>query len=318
MWETHEFDHHRSDTVLCCSVCPSSFQTEEEIETHLRAGHETLSEKGGNARGILFGFYEQRKPHEAKSLSCPLCLCIPGKSRRNFAKHVGKHLESIALAALPRENGSGSESDSEHESATTTPVEGIAKKNGNDSTSATTKTYHCPHCGYKPRSDEDWRLSNLKRHILTEHPHEKKKKIHYEIGIRREKSLTHKSSRDSGVRSTSASDRASLGTTDQLEDEPKVTQAVLPSIDIASSTITAAQLPTTSVSSSEWELLLSSLDGSQTNLYDAIYGGPPKSQDEIPIELRCAGCSRLALNAYWLPCCEQAICDSCKQSTLAF
>ncbi|KAL8388555.1 hypothetical protein RB595_009053 [Gaeumannomyces hyphopodioides] len=39
------------------------------------------------------------------------------------------------------------------------------------------------------------------------------------------------------------------------------------------------------------------------------------SQDEIPIKLRCAICSKLAINAFKLPCCDQAICESC-QSTL--
>jgi len=33
--------------------------------------------------------------------------------------------------------------------------------------------------------------------------------------------------------------------------------------------------------------------------------------DEIPIKLRCANCSKLAFNAFRLPCCEQAICETC-------
>jgi hypothetical protein len=36
--------------------------------------------------------------------SCPLCLEVPGKSQRYFATHVGKHMEAIALAALPRDD----------------------------------------------------------------------------------------------------------------------------------------------------------------------------------------------------------------------
>ncbi|RDW59645.1 hypothetical protein BP6252_12732 [Coleophoma cylindrospora] len=39
------------------------------------------------------------------------------------------------------------------------------------------------------------------------------------------------------------------------------------------------------------------------------------AQEEIPIKLRCAICSRLAVNAFRLPCCDQAICETC-QSTL--
>lgn len=35
------------------------------------------------------------------------------------------------------------------------------------------------------------------------------------------------------------------------------------------------------------------------------------SPDDIPIKLRCAICSKLAVNAFRLPCCEQAICETC-------
>ncbi|KAG5968548.1 hypothetical protein E4U58_001825 [Claviceps cyperi] len=34
--------------------------------------------------------------------------------------------------------------------------------------------------------------------------------------------------------------------------------------------------------------------------------------DDIPIKLRCAICSKLAINAFRLPCCEQAICEYCQ------
>jgi len=36
--------------------------------------------------------------------------------------------------------------------------------------------------------------------------------------------------------------------------------------------------------------------------------------DDIPIKLRCAICSKLAVNAFRLPCCEQAICENCQSS----
>jgi len=121
MWETHEFEQHRFDTVLCCSLCPrrlfNSFSTEEEGNGHLNTAHGRGLEK--KAPGFPLGLYKQRKPHEAASLSCPLCLCVPGTSRRNFVTHVSKHIESIALAALPRDNGSDSESGSDARSVTT-------------------------------------------------------------------------------------------------------------------------------------------------------------------------------------------------------
>ncbi|KAJ5585595.1 uncharacterized protein N7459_005395 [Penicillium hispanicum] len=38
------------------------------------------------------------------------------------------------------------------------------------------------------------------------------------------------------------------------------------------------------------------------------------SQDEIPFKLRCAICSKLAVNAFRLPCCDQSICETCQAS----
>ncbi len=39
------------------------------------------------------------------------------------------------------------------------------------------------------------------------------------------------------------------------------------------------------------------------------------SQDDIPFKLRCAICNKLAVNAFRLPCCDQAICENCKRFT---
>ncbi|KAI9376061.1 hypothetical protein BJX61DRAFT_539228 [Aspergillus egyptiacus] len=38
------------------------------------------------------------------------------------------------------------------------------------------------------------------------------------------------------------------------------------------------------------------------------------TQDEIPFKLRCAICNKLAVNAFRLPCCDQAICENCQSS----
>ncbi|KAF7586839.1 hypothetical protein BBP40_008247 [Aspergillus hancockii] len=38
------------------------------------------------------------------------------------------------------------------------------------------------------------------------------------------------------------------------------------------------------------------------------------TQEEIPFKLRCAICNKLAMNAFRLPCCDQAICENCQTS----
>lgn len=40
----------------------------------------------------------------AENEECPLCHVMLGKPRREFVKHVGRHMEEIALMALPRDN----------------------------------------------------------------------------------------------------------------------------------------------------------------------------------------------------------------------
>ena len=56
----------------------------------------------------------QERPIEVEE--CPLCRSVLGKPRREFVKHVGRHMEQIALMALPRE----ATDDSDAESACTT------------------------------------------------------------------------------------------------------------------------------------------------------------------------------------------------------
>ena len=151
MWETHEFDQHRFDTSLCCSVCRCDVPTEDR-EAHVQAAHGLhLKEK---PLAISLGLHEQRRPHEAALLSCPLCLSVPGKSRRDFVTHVGKHMESIALTALPRANDSDSESDSGIESATTTSDGHL-----------TTREY--PNSGHQGKNvkEESVAEANYKKHL---------------------------------------------------------------------------------------------------------------------------------------------------------
>jgi hypothetical protein len=73
---------------------------------------------------------------------------------------------------------------------------------------------------------------------------QKKKKVHYESGTKGGKSHAHRSSRDSGVGSSSASDRASLGTADespftheQFEDQRHILSSVQEALDAANEKI---------------------------------------------------------------------------------
>lgn len=48
-----------------------------------------------------------------KDMKCPLCFCHAGDTRRAFENHVGKHMEEIALASLPKDAAEDSDVASE-------------------------------------------------------------------------------------------------------------------------------------------------------------------------------------------------------------
>ena len=73
----------------------------EEWHRHLVNVHKVVSKDPGYP--LDSHFFEVLEAAPVESMVCPLCLKIPGKSRRDFATHVGKHMEDIALAALPRD-----------------------------------------------------------------------------------------------------------------------------------------------------------------------------------------------------------------------
>jgi son of sevenless-like protein len=75
---------------------------------HLSEIHTTL------ANDAMIQLSEKKLSASMGSAKCPLCLKTPGESRRAYVSHVSKHMESIALGALPRESGGETESDSDH------------------------------------------------------------------------------------------------------------------------------------------------------------------------------------------------------------
>jgi uncharacterized C2H2 Zn-finger protein len=101
LWEDHEFGRHRVNRYWSCSTCQHKAKTPEDWRKHLEHTHGLpLSD---DQYLITTPSAEVRDSVPIELENCPLCQEIPGKSRRDFVIHVGKHMEAIALAALPRE-----------------------------------------------------------------------------------------------------------------------------------------------------------------------------------------------------------------------
>jgi len=107
MWAEHEFTEHRVLRSWCCPECSESFSAAHGLDVHLKFHH---SEAFTPAQlPMVLSAAETRCNMPIKTQECPLCKAVPGTSQRNFVKHVGRHLEAIALATLPRETDDDSE-----------------------------------------------------------------------------------------------------------------------------------------------------------------------------------------------------------------
>ncbi|MCJ1393645.1 hypothetical protein MMC18_006520 [Xylographa bjoerkii] len=111
LWGSHEFEEHRITRSWKCPECAYVDSTAQKLEEHLRKSHGeavTLAQLP-----LIIAAAETKTPLAMEDQECPLCKAIPGKSRRNFVKHVGRHMESVALAVLPRDAAEDSDQSSD-------------------------------------------------------------------------------------------------------------------------------------------------------------------------------------------------------------
>lgn len=97
-WEYHETQmHRRKSEWVCPQPCGHSASSKSEMEEHLRLSHaETLS---GPLAVSQFANACEREMDEDREDTCPLCPQSMSLSR--LRKHLGSHLEELALFVLP-------------------------------------------------------------------------------------------------------------------------------------------------------------------------------------------------------------------------
>ena len=111
-WADHELLEHRYDMMWNCPECSEKFAGTSDWEQHLHEMHQRIF-TGSQLHGARITA-SQVHPRPAETEECPLCRVVLGKPRRTFVKHVARHMEEIALMALPRsiEEDSDGSSDS--------------------------------------------------------------------------------------------------------------------------------------------------------------------------------------------------------------
>jgi hypothetical protein len=111
LWEEHEFTEHRCHNFFQCHDCCETFTIEREFTQHLVQKHQYGSLNHTQLLSTLSAA-KKSSPEPIASQRCPLCQEEGWGSQRSFVTHVGRHLEEIALSALPKDVGSDSEAES--------------------------------------------------------------------------------------------------------------------------------------------------------------------------------------------------------------
>ena len=101
MWLDHEFDEHRVHKSWVCPDCSAESFSPDAWDEHLRQDHDVIF--AGPQHSIALGSAQKVVSKPIDKQECPMCKVIPGTTRRAFSTHVGRHMEQIALAVLPRE-----------------------------------------------------------------------------------------------------------------------------------------------------------------------------------------------------------------------
>ncbi len=99
-WADHEFSKHRIDQAWNCPECSEKPACASDWEQHLQKMHQRVFT--GPQLNVARDTAYETHPRSIEAEECPLCRVVLGKPRRAFIKHVGRHMEEIALMALPR------------------------------------------------------------------------------------------------------------------------------------------------------------------------------------------------------------------------
>lgn len=107
-WADHEFSCHRFVEDWGCPFCSTKdIQDRQGCEQHLERSH------GIQHRELAY-WANRARTQRARMMNveeCLLCRTFPAESRQAFIKHCCRHMEEIALMAMPQIADAGSEGD---------------------------------------------------------------------------------------------------------------------------------------------------------------------------------------------------------------
>jgi hypothetical protein len=115
LWADHELRKHRMEKSWFCCKCPHQLLSPSLWDNHIKDRHGfTFSNDQDRKKAIAVAESFSKIPVESQI--CPMCRKGGMKTNKELVAHVAKHMESIALAALPRDTDSDSEPGSDEAS----------------------------------------------------------------------------------------------------------------------------------------------------------------------------------------------------------
>ncbi|KAJ5621361.1 hypothetical protein N7528_006144 [Penicillium herquei] len=108
VWADHEFKNHFTTMQWRCFSCNITFNTQKLFVEHSAQAHDTIL-TGHRLTATTLEAQETVLVHEFKGYKCLLCLQDGWKTEKAYATHVGRHLEEISLACLPRDEEDSSD-----------------------------------------------------------------------------------------------------------------------------------------------------------------------------------------------------------------
>ena len=119
LWSDHECSVHRQRQFFACYQCRQELETEEIFRQHLEGAHLMHLNHEQFLAAASAARVKPQKP--VTDEQCPLCLKSGWTSVRALTTHVGRHMEGIALASLPRNGEFDLEADDESQSTRSQP-----------------------------------------------------------------------------------------------------------------------------------------------------------------------------------------------------
>ncbi|KAJ6016881.1 hypothetical protein N7451_000260 [Penicillium sp. IBT 35674x] len=110
-WARHEINEHFSQLQWRCYECKITTITQEDFVKHLNLVHGIALPGHPLKATILSEAEETVLKSDFKNHECLLCFQTDWKSTKEYATHVGQHLEEISLACLPMDQDCDSDVD---------------------------------------------------------------------------------------------------------------------------------------------------------------------------------------------------------------